>query len=787
MTSILDEIAVRCEDPAIAALTSDVFDTVLFRSHGSWNDFLLALGAALAEEGLTKPGLNPEKFVHFRKAAEKDAHETARQIGVQAVALEAIYADFPAQYLSAGTDAAKLASFEFAFERRAIFSLPSYRSFFGGLRQRDLKVLFASNSYYSAAQIGELLVAAGVFARGDVPTIYSSCDHGLNKNGGLFAAICKAEDLLPAQILHIGDNPVTDVRAGIEAGVSVIAVGEARMHADYGRPLYKDVRRSDAPFLSPLLTLTTVGAGSRGYEQFGYQFLGPMVLGFVEWLEAMREERQAEKLLFAEREGIFLIEAYDAWMEAAGRGPRTRSKSRTKPSSLLAVSRAALFPLSFRFGSVAERVDLIKRSAAAGLEDIAARPLQKEYAQARDYLKSIVAAGSRIIFVDVGYKGTIQKQLDAFFEGEQLGVDMHGAYLIHRKSGAMRSGVSGYLCENSYPRDLLADTDGGVAVLEQCLMPDSGTVTGYGPDATVERGEVKVPAGQLAEQRLVQKGALAFIKDYAELCRAARRERSGLSAESIAEETMRWLTRPSPRIAGLFRHWVHEVNMGTPHVLPIVSEVALGDFIPTRETVRAVGGWKASLRERIPLVPKTQREVVVTARLLACASRGPFALTPLRSATFERRVLSGNCPAPKGETVTLLVLRECEILDGRPVGIRLAWLPIGDPTEQSDEDAACGAMNQIAFRHESGRLTADAPPEVNPFSMSFTAASKSLRIKVDGAFAVASVRFEIAELPRAAKPAASPAKPVGTPAKPTTAAAKPAPAKPAPAARTSTA
>jgi hypothetical protein len=224
---------------------------------------------------------------------------------------------------------------------------------------------------------------------------------------------------------------------------------------------------------------------------------------------------------------------------------------------------------------------------------------------------------------------------------------------------------------------------------------------------------------------------------------------------------MRWLTKPSPRIADLFRHWVHEVNMGTPHVLPIVSEVALGDFVPTRESVRAVGGWKASLRDRVPLAPGNRREIVVDAKLLACSSRGPFALGPLRSTTFDRPVLFGSCPAPKGETVTLIVLRDCSILDGRPVGIRIGWVAQGDMLADENGEGSHVGESQIVLRCVNGRATADCPAESNPFALTFSTAAKTIRIAVDGAFAVASVRFEITELgkpPLASKPAASPNK-----------------------------
>ncbi len=95
-------------------------------------------------------------------------------------------------------------------------------------RKHGKRVIAISDMYLGKEQI------AGLLARNRIllDAVYSSCDHrreGLGKfNGRLFPHVAKQEGCLPADMVHFGDNRISDVKNAVECGIVGVLVRARR-------------------------------------------------------------------------------------------------------------------------------------------------------------------------------------------------------------------------------------------------------------------------------------------------------------------------------------------------------------------------------------------------------------------------------------------------------------------------------------------------------------------------------------------------------------------------------
>jgi|GEM_PF-683769 len=205
-------------------------------------------------------------------------------------------------------------------------------------------------------------------------------------------------------------------------------------------------------------------------EDFGYQFLGPICTHYFQALEGMLKNKQSSKLLFLAREGYFFRKAYSALVE--------RNLIQSAPFDYLFASRTFLFrisiadeetwPLSLgnkftgslkkllvsRFGFSSEVLqDLFDEiqlettyELPADIDDVSALlqanldALRALVTRSRsdyiDYLRQLdLSSFERLVMVDVGYSGTIQKLLTRL-----LSIDTHGLYFITTAQGTVKAG-----------------------------------------------------------------------------------------------------------------------------------------------------------------------------------------------------------------------------------------------------------------------------------------------------------------------------------------------------------
>jgi FMN phosphatase YigB (HAD superfamily) len=147
-----------------------------------------------------------------------------------------------------------------------------------------------------------------------VDHVYSSADHGLTKrDGDLFRAVARTENVSPDRMIHIGDDFIADVRAPAANGITAYYTPRRAYH--------RHVRSANGALTEAGLfarrSARAAKATTSSFDNadlFGRYVLGPIVTQFCSlvWLYAI-EAGTSDKtvLLFCARGGVGIREAFE--------------------------------------------------------------------------------------------------------------------------------------------------------------------------------------------------------------------------------------------------------------------------------------------------------------------------------------------------------------------------------------------------------------------------------------------------------------------------------------------
>ncbi|MBC7365573.1 MAG: hypothetical protein H7343_01980, partial [Undibacterium sp.] len=270
-------------EPAVRAVSFDVFDTALIRTFACPTDLFAELGSTLVARRLAT--LAPERFAHLRVQAEIQAR---RQRPEDEPRLSEIYAVL-AQRLD-WSDEQRIAAelLEISLECSAMVAVPHVRAWIDAARSARLPVAFVSDMYLPASVVRSMLTDQGLARPEDVVLV--SCEFRETKaRGDLFDRLLEELDLPPDQVLHIGDHPHSDGTVPRAKGFRTLAVRDTALGFCEQRLL---AYRHDTAGLSGRLAatarlarLTCVAPGADpALGEIGASLLGPWLTCFALWM-----------------------------------------------------------------------------------------------------------------------------------------------------------------------------------------------------------------------------------------------------------------------------------------------------------------------------------------------------------------------------------------------------------------------------------------------------------------------------------------------------------------------
>lgn len=472
------------------------------------------------------------------------------------------------------------------------------------------RIFIISDMYLPPESIADALGAAGY--AGWERLVVSGYDKVAKHNGTAFRLI-RAE-FPDAQIVHIGDNAFSDVemprRAGFDAfhlpagadlfdgersalpveAIGRIAANERHTHLEFGWSLIGGLsaRAADRDAHEPASDL-------------GYAVLGPMLVGFSQWLHANARTHGVERLAFLAREGRLLQQAYNElfgddaipsdyvyasrrminlagirspirpseldFLVATGVPIRvsdyvTRFLRDLSPDHIETAARSVGLRSSSMVGpDESARMRQVFRALEPDIVDAAARERKPVIA----YLESVGLHLPTTAVVDIGWQGSIQASLRRLVNPE-----LEGFYFgIHPTDKTIDAPwLHGYVdgrvdAAREWHRECILP---GIEVLELLFGnyddPSAATVVatdeGFEPVFTDER----MRREDADVVRVAQAGALRFVRDYSAAAAAMPPGVSQLSLDVALAFLGELVLHPTAQQARLLGGLMHDNSLG---------------------------------------------------------------------------------------------------------------------------------------------------------------------------------------------------------------------------------
>ena len=207
-----------------------------------------------------------------------------------------------------------------------------------------------------------------------------------------------------------------------------------------------------------------------------------------------------------------------------------------------------------------------------------------------------VQPGESVIFVDLGYSGTVQSKIQQAME-EDLGVEVQGAYLLLRDVHTALADKSGWLDRRGMDPRSVQSLVNHIAMLEQLCTCDLQSVVDYSDDGKPVRRTGDLSDRQDALRDQIQAAALEFVDLALASTRPAGWARPETVRDTGAALLGRFLFLPSREEVEVLNDFHHDVNLGTKDLLRL--------FDPEQATIglrrRGMMYLNGSKRQTLPM------------------------------------------------------------------------------------------------------------------------------------------------------------------------------------------
>lgn len=521
----------------VRCVSFDVFDTLLARCIEPPETVHVRLAQLVAEK---LPAHTPEHILAVRRAAEQEQRQAMLAQGLDHECHhDALVQSWVTQLV--GQRDVSLEAFIHTQERRlealALAAKPGAAALLNWLRSRKVRVIAVSDMYLGHDHVCALLDTCGLGTL--IDQVYVSSEFGLGKySGRLHSHVLALEGLQPDQVVHVGDNLVSDMRAPLRLGIEAVFLDEkaqrlrrrhqalsARMARLGG--VWSGRHFFEAVAVRQRMLGRSGEAGEPFFHHYGRDVLGPAFATFTLALTEKIVQQRPDKIFFLARDGYLFMRLYERWcaLQPATQQPWPEPVYVYASRRVVAMASMAdglrpeqaivalynpkqqgLLSVLKTFGLAPE--DFQELALAHGFTDLAAplhnwqdprllafladeqvqagiRPIgQAARARLQAYFEQQgFFACQRAALVDIGWNGTIQKFLHDSFGQRPDYPEVHGWYLafvaaMHGDFG-MGERIEGLLLDarrgDTYERAPMDFEE----IFEQAARAAEGTTLGY--------------------------------------------------------------------------------------------------------------------------------------------------------------------------------------------------------------------------------------------------------------------------------------------------------------------
>lgn len=286
----------------------DIFDTLLLRTVAKPVDVFASVWVRAQNLGIAGSDLSKDEFVKLRVEMERLARTKAKN---RECTLYDIYEQFPGFITS---DSEQLSRIEVETECDLCYLNRDVYQIALDAKESGAKIVLVSDMYLSGKDLMQIMSKNG-FDIGLIDTILVSNEHKRNKQDGeLFRILLdNYPDILPSEILHIGDNSNSDVLQAQKMGLCTYHYNAIpdQPHNIYE---YEKIRHNiPVPELLSLRKICFYNKDKQGFLQvetqayeIGATIVGPFLTMFISHVMKRMKELGIKRIYPLMREGYIL-------------------------------------------------------------------------------------------------------------------------------------------------------------------------------------------------------------------------------------------------------------------------------------------------------------------------------------------------------------------------------------------------------------------------------------------------------------------------------------------------
>ncbi|OUO45673.1 HAD-IA family hydrolase [Megasphaera sp. An286] len=497
------------------------------------------------------------RFAFARIQAERAARN---RVKMEEVSLEEIYVEISLEVSAEEKD--QIRQWEEEYEYVLCQWNPFMKPVYEYCRHQRKKIFIVTDIYLPEILIRRILDKLGIFYDA---LFVSSTERKTKSKGTLFQEIFRQTEIKLSEILHIGDNKRSDYLVPKRLGMQAIYIpNEVKLNLVINKKKYKQIQD-----YANLCSFINNHAGNHSWNavhadqdfnffaEAGYEVQGPVLYGYVSWLQEQFEKDGIEKVFFLARDGQLMQKAYrklinpisDKYIYASRKALIIPSlwMTPTIPEIIEAIfwgKRGTISSFLKKIGLKPDEFEQYYENAGFLIDTLyeyeilwknqkfqcifAEQVQQKMIAHSREmfdlllqYLEQLDFSG-KVAIVDIGWFGHMQGALEKIIKAARIPAEIHGYYLGLRPESPILDHIhaKGYLFDRNHNESLSKKEESFNVIVEMLFTADHGTTKGY----KKENGQI-IPILEKWEYsekdykkdydaiHACQTGALSFVDD----------------------------------------------------------------------------------------------------------------------------------------------------------------------------------------------------------------------------------------------------------------------------------
>jgi FMN phosphatase YigB (HAD superfamily) len=586
----------------VEVISTDVFDTLLLRSVRSERSRIMR-GERLFSYLLAQRGwnINADMLFDSRLRAQRLAF---RGLALRGIAGEARLVDIiERQLVLLGLPKSLISErmrIELQIEKRSLVANKRLAGILQARKNAGARIVAVSDTTLPANAVCELITH--FHGPSLVDHVYSSADEALTKrDGDLFVAVAKAENVELGQIVHLGDDLHADVKTPLAQGITAY---HTPRHAfrHYLRAANGALTETGRIFRGRMRLANAGAPFEETAYSFGRHIFGPIVTQFclMIWLYTVEiESGDKPVLMFCARGGISIREAFERALIKLSLPLNTRrenlmiSRLIAARAALLARSNSAIEELNREFcgsvfAEVAEAIGgrhyelpdtwrqpfravqfLSLLEGASGADVLA--DIAKQNALFTRYFMQLSGDAERIILCDTGLYGSTQRLLASAFPNMRIETIQFARANYKGHGEEHFAKVTGLMVEQNFysPLNVQSCVLRYWHLIESLFEPAVPSVRSFTLDETGaiagNCGDIRFGAIDPTENNALLSGALSYIDAVpAHGGAVALRD-----AEVAWHRLKRAITRPTQAELSCLEVGGRSVDFGRSDILPV--------------------------------------------------------------------------------------------------------------------------------------------------------------------------------------------------------------------------